>query len=318
MARVFIGSHLVDALIAKGYETTVLDRHPPKNKDAEWYDGDLRWIGDCDKATKDVDAVFHLAARISVDESLDYVWHYFNDNYLTTVNICSAAQKNNVKRLIVASSCEVYGNIEENMVGDENHPCNPTSPYAASKFAGERAAIAFCQSFDVPLTVIRSFNVYGERQRAFRAGSMIPTFIFLALQNKPITIHGDGLQSRDYTYVKDVADAYVLALEKSPSDLEIFNIASEVPRTVNEIARKIVDYAGSESEIVHTDDPRGKAQLRRSVGCAEKARRILGWKPKNGFNETLKMLIKFYGANSNTEQMFVPLLGRVEKCREKT
>jgi nucleoside-diphosphate-sugar epimerase len=290
----FIGSHLVDSLAEKGYDTRVMDRHPPKNENVEWSDGDLRWMGDCDKATKDVDVVFHLAARISVDESLDYVWHYFNDNYLTTVNLCSASLKNKIKRLIFASSCEVYGDINEGMVGDENQPCDPISPYAASKYASERAAVAFCQSFALPLTVIRAFNTFGERQRPFRAGSVIPTFILMALQNKNINIHGDGNQVRDYTYVKDVVDAYLLSLEKNLGDLEIFNIASGIPRTVNEIAHKVINHSESKSKITYADDPRGKAQIRRSVGCAEKARKVLGWKPKYDFDESLKGVIKYY------------------------
>ena len=128
--------------MGKDYEVTVLDRLIPLSSEVKWIEGDLRWVGDCDKAVRGVDAVFHLAARISVDESLDYVYEYFNDNILSTLNIMRAAKRHGVQRFIYTSTCEVYGDVAKGKA-DETYPCNPTSPYAASKYAAERAALAF-------------------------------------------------------------------------------------------------------------------------------------------------------------------------------
>jgi len=290
----FIGSHLAEELLVRGEYVRVLDRHPPRVKGVEWCDGDLRWVADCYKATIDIDNVYHLAARISVDESLEFSWHYFNDNYMSTVNILNACRQNNIKKFLFMSSCEVYGNIEKGLV-NETYPCNPTSPYAASKYAGERAAIAFCKSFNIPLTVIRPFNIFGEGQKPFRAGSLIPTLIILAMQGKDLTIHGTGKQSRDYLYAKDVVSALILAMEhKHEYNCEIYNLSSGITRDVNEIATKILRLTESKSVIRYVTDPRGMSQILRSAGCSEKASRVLGWKPKHDFDEVLKGVVKFY------------------------
>lgn len=289
----FIGSHLVDLLLDKGHQVSVVDGHPVKNKNAEWIDGDLRWIGDCDKAVEGKDIVFHLAARISIDESIDRVLHYFNDNYLSTINICMSCKKYDIKRLVDISSCEVYGNVPKGKA-DESNPCNPTSPYAASKYAAERSAIAFCNSFNIPITVIRPFNVFGERQKAFRGGSVIPTFIQLALHNKPLIIHGDGNQIRDYLYVKDTVGLLALTLERELGNTEILNVASGKGRTIKDIAEKIVRYTKSNSKLEFINDPRGKAQMLRSVGNSSRARTLLGWKPIYDFDLALKKTIEFY------------------------
>jgi UDP-glucose 4-epimerase len=287
----FIGTHLVDLLIKKGYQVRVLDRRVPKVSGVEWMEGDLRWLGDCDRAVRGVDAVMHLAARISVDESLDFVWEYFNDNLMATINIFHASITRGVNRIIFTSSCEVYGNTPPTGAR-EDHPCNPTSPYAASKYAAERAALAFKHVFPhLKLTILRPFNTFGEWQRPFRAGAVIPTFILSALQNKPLVIHGKGDQTRDFLYVKDIALAHVLALEKEIEG--IFNIASGVPRTIISVAEAIVKRLGM-GRIEFQPDPRGGAQVQTSVGNAENFMKASGWKPEHDFEKALDEVVRWY------------------------
>lgn len=288
----FIGSHLVEELLSKGYQVTVLDRRVPLASDAKWIDGDLRWIGDCDRAVRGVDAVFHLAARISVDESLDYVHEYFNDNVFSTLNMMRAAQKQGVSRFIYTSSCEVYGDIMAGRASEE-YPCRPTSPYAASKHAAESAVMALGRSYDLEVTVVRPFNAFGERQKAFRSGSVIPTFVVSVLQGKPILVHGDGSQIRDYLYVKDIVQAHIKTLEGNPPNRSIFNVASGTGISLRQVAEKISERMGK-AEIRYVEDPRGEAQLRRSIGDPSKIESLLGWSQQWSFDKALDPVIDHY------------------------
>ncbi|MDA4120823.1 MAG: NAD-dependent epimerase/dehydratase family protein [Thaumarchaeota archaeon] len=291
----FIGTHIVNELVSKGHEVRIFDRRVPKLRNVEWLDGDLRWLGDCDSAVRGMDAIIHLAARISVDESLDYIWHYFNDNLMATVNLFLAAAKHGTDHILFTSSCEVYGETPRKGA-TEKALCDPTSPYAASKYAAERAAFTFKKVHPkLKLAVIRPFNTFGEWQRPFRAGAVIPTFILEALRGKPLQIHGKGEQSRDFVYVKDIAKAQVKILEKQLEG--IYNIATGQPRTINSVAELIVKLVGK-SRVEHVPDTRKGAQLRYSVGDATKLKEATGWKPVNNFEPSLEKVIRWYKSNS--------------------
>ncbi len=288
----FIGSHLVNLLLEKDYDVVVMDRQAPPSSDIKWVQGDLRWIGDCDRAMRDVDAVLHLAARISVDESLDYAYEYFSDNVLSTINVLRVSKQRGVSHFIYTSSCEVYSDINVG-AATETHPCNPISPYAVSKYAAERIALAFGKAYNLKVTVIRPFNTFGERQKAFRAGSVIPTFIISALQGKPLVIHGNGSQIRDYVYVRDIAEAHLKVLEGDYTESAIFNVATGKGITIREIAEKVKERIGS-AEIKYVEDPCKAARLIRSVGDATKIRSTLGWAPKWSFDKALDRVVRYY------------------------
>lgn len=291
----FIGTHIVEELLAKGHKVRVFDRRIPKSGEVEWLDGDLRWLGDCDRAVRGVDSVMHLAARISVDESLDYIWQYFNDNLMSTVNLFLAAAKHGTNHILFTSSCEVYGETPSKGATEEA-PCNPTSPYAASKYAAERAAMTFNRVHpQLKLAVIRPFNTFGEWQKPYRAGAVIPTFILEALRGEPLKVHGDGDQVRDFVYVKDIARAQVSILERGAEG--IYNISTGSGRTVNEVAEAVVKEVGR-SKVLHIPDTRKGAQLRYSVGDSSKLKKATGWKPASRFEPTLKKVVSWYSANS--------------------
>ena len=290
----FIGTHIVEELLTRGHEVKVFDRRVPKVQGVEWLDGDLRWLGDCDRAVRGTDAILHLAARISVDESLDYIWHYFNDNFMSTVNLFMAAAKHEVNHIIFTSSCEVYGETPKTGAKEEA-PCNPTSPYAASKYAAERAALTFTRVHPgLKLAILRPINTFGQWQKPNRAGAVIPTFVLDALKGKPLRVHGEGKQVRDYVYVKDIARAHVDVLEKGREG--IFNIATGRARTINSIAEAVVRLTGRGS-FEHVPDSRKGAQLQYSVGDATKIGKAAGWKPRSLFEPTLKKVIRWYEAN---------------------
>lgn len=295
----FIGTHIVEELKSRGHSVKVFDRRVPKVEGLEWLDGDLRWAGDCDRAVRNVDGIIHLAARISVDESLDYIWNYFNDNLMSTVNLFMAAAKHKVNSVVFTSSCEVYGETPRSGANEEA-PCNPTSPYAASKYGAERAALTFERVHPaLNLAVLRPFNTYGEWQKPYRAGAVIPTFIMEALEGRSLRVHGKGDQIRDYVYVKDIARAHVEVLEKGCEG--IFNVASGNPRSINSIAETIVKLVGK-GNIEHVPDARKGAQLRYSVGNASKLAKSTGWRPVHSFEPTLKGVIRWYQRN----QPFLP------------
>jgi nucleoside-diphosphate-sugar epimerase len=290
----FIGTHVIEELQSRGHTVKVFDRLVPKVKNVEWLDGDLRWAGDCDRAVRNTDAILHLAARISVDESLDYIWHYFNDNLMSTVNLFMAAAKHEVNHILFTSSCEVYGETPRSGATEES-PCNPTSPYAASKYAAERAALTFKRVHpDLKLAVLRPFNTFGEWQKPYRAGAVIPTFILEALKGRSLKVHGDGNQTRDYVYVKDIARGHVDVMEKEGEG--IFNIATGRARTINSIAKSVVEMVGK-GTIEHVPDTRKGAQLRYSVGDATKIESLTGWKPASRFEPTMRRVIEWYRSN---------------------
>jgi len=290
----FIGTHITQELLDRGHVVKVFDRRVPKVSGVEWLDGDLRWGGDCDRAVRNMDAVMHLAARISVDESLDYIWHYFNDNLMTTVNLFMAAAKHGVNHIVFTSSCEVYGETPRSGA-TEDQACNPTSPYAASKYAAERAALTFRRVHPkLKLAVLRPFNTFGEWQKPYRAGAVIPTFILEALNNRTLMIHGDGRQTRDFVYVKDIAKAQVDVLEKQREG--IFNIASGRARTINSVADLVVKEVGR-GTIEHVQDVRKGAQLLYSVGDSSLIRKSTGWRPTHQFEGTLRRVIGWYKDN---------------------
>ena len=290
----FIGTHVIEELQSRGHMVKVFDRRIPKVKNVEWLDGDLRWAGDCDRAVRNTDAIMHLAARISVDESLDYIWNYFNDNLMSTVNLFMAAAKHGVDHILFTSSCEVYGETPR-AGATEEALCNPTSPYAASKYAAERAALTFKRVHpELNLAVLRPFNTFGEWQKPYRAGAVIPTFIMEALKDRPLKIHGKGSQARDYVYARDIAKAHVELMEKEREG--IFNVATGKARTINSIANSIVEIVGKGS-VEHVPDVRKGAQLQYSVGNATKLTNATGWKPVHEFEPTLKKVIRWYASN---------------------
>lgn len=238
------------------------------------------------------EVILHLGAIAYVDYSFDHPFEVINDNYLGTLNILQAAMNLDVERVVVTSSSEVYGTAQYSPI-DEKHPLNPTSPYAASKVAADRTAFSFCQTYGMPIAIIRPFNTYGPRHTY----DVIPKFIRLALEGKPLTIYGSGDQSRDFTYVDDTVRGFLLMGSHKSAVGEVVNFGFGKDFSVNETAELIVKLSESSSKIVHVE--KRMAEVNRLICDNRKAKKLFGWEPEVSLEEGLRRNIEFEKNSKN-------------------
>jgi len=298
----FIGSHVYD-LFSEKYceaEITILDkmtyaaniRNIPQitvNKKHKLVVGDLTDMDICLKATKDIDLVINLAAESHVDNSFDNSIIFSKSNTLGTHTLMEACKRNKVDKIIHVSTDEVYGeNIEKPF--SEEDPLNPTNPYSASKAAAEMIVRGYFKSFDLPVIVVRSNNIYGIRQYPEK---IIPKFIVNCIKKEPIKIHGDGLYLRHYLSAIDFANALDL-LSNNGKEGEIYNIASDLELTNIAVSQLIKSFFDYEIDEIHVDN-RPFNDKRYYVN--DKKLRDLGWAPKFNLKDDLPKIIKWYELN---------------------
>lgn len=276
----FQGTHLAEKLLALGHDVTVLNTLTPQSRRNEQYLNGCHIIWGSvtdrevtEKAMRGKDVVFHLGARVNVDESIAYPWEAIDVNIRGTFNVLESARKIGA-RMILTSSCEVYGLPEQAPVA-ENAELRPMSPYAASKAAADRLCFAYAQTYKVPVTIARFFNIFGERQKEGAFGAVIPIFVAKALRNEPITVFGDGAQTRDYVHISDVVRAYEMLLIHPELSGEVINFGSGVATRIKDIAEHIAKRMGA--KVVYTDGRPGEAS--NMIADYSKATRLLGWKP---------------------------------------
>ena len=263
MARILItggagfqGSHLAEFLLETGHKISILNTYSERavfNISAILDKINLIWgsVTDKELAEKTVrghDVVIHMAARINVDESLKYPETVILNNISGAVNILEAVRKYN-SRLILSSSCEVYGDghdLKDGELLNESSELKPNSPYAASKAAVDRICYAYFRSFGLDVTIVRPFNIYGERQKSGLFGALIPILTAKILKGENLTVFGDGSATRDYTYVSDIVRAYNLVLENSSLKGKAINFASGQNTRVKDIAEYIAKKSGVE------------------------------------------------------------------------
>ena len=295
----FIGSHLVDRLMRDSYEVGVLDNlsngkigNVKRHLDAERFrliKGDIRNSRDIEEAIRHVDAVFHLAAIVSVPVSLKNPSLVDDVNAMGTLRLLEACLKADVEMFVHASSCAVYGEAHYLPI-DERHPTNPLSPYAASKLAAEYHCKAFCENYGLKTLCLRYFNVYGSRQVGGPYGGVITRFISRLKQGKPPIIYGDGEQTRDIVYVDDVVEANMLALECQSAG-EAVNVGTGTPTTVNKLAGVLLELFGR-TDLKPVYAPPRKGDIRSSCADIGKAKKVLGYAPKVTLKEGLRTLLK--------------------------
>ena len=292
----FIGSHLVDALASmEDVEIVVLDnlmhgslenvkKHLEKPS-FKLVKGDVR-DGDLVRTlVADVDYVFHLAALIEVQTSLKKPQLTDEVNVRGTLNILEAARDVDVKRIVYASSCAVYGEPKSLPVSEE-HPTAPLSPYGASKLAAEAYCTAYHHTYGLKTVALRYFNVYGPRQFRGPYSGVITIFLERALQGKPLIIYGDGRQTRDFVYVKDVVDACILAASRQSAIGHAINVGTGKETSIIELADIIKQLTGASVPIRHA--PPLKGDIRKSVSDTKKAEKLLGYKPEYTLMQGLK------------------------------
>jgi len=300
----FIGSHLVEELIERGNEVSVvgcqcrLENLESVKGRFKSIRGDIRDEDVIDRAIDaDVEGILHLAALINVDQSIQSPELFLDTNVVATVNIMEVARRRKIPKLLYMSTCEVYGNIPQGKA-DEGHPTNPRSPYAASKFAAERYLLAYSHTYDKPnIVIIRGFNQYGPRQGAGQHGAVIPKFITKLLSGQKIQVHGDGSQTRDYVYVKDTIRGIADAFAESMPNGEVINLATGVETSIGDIAVATCKLAEKKPEeyMEFIEDRPG--QLIRSCGDYGKAKRLLGWEPTIPFDQGLSLTFDWYLRN---------------------
>ncbi len=298
----FIGSHIVQALLAEGHFVRVLDNFATGRREnlafvkqlpSESYnllEGDLRDIEVCRSACQDMDIVLHQAALRSVPRSVDDPSATNTVNVQGTLNILLAACDCEVKRVVSASSSSVYGESPELPKKEEQFPM-PISPYAVSKLAGEHYCRVFSLLYGLENISLRYFNVFGPRQDpASQYAAVVPKFVQAALNGEPLEIHGDGLQSRDFTYISNVVRANLLAAQASRLAGEVVNVACGYAYSVLDIKDTIARLLGKELKVYYA--PTRKGDVRRTLADLSEARRILGYEVEVGFEEGMKRTLE--------------------------
>ncbi len=292
----FIGSHLVDALLARGDEVRVLDNFStgklenlqPNIENIRLFTGDLRDSMILNEAVQGVDLIFHQAAFVSVPQSMEDPDSCFDINVNGTGKLLAAAKAAGVKRVVLASSAAVYGENEA-MPLSENEEPDPLSPYAASKSINEVYARLFTEQLGLDVVALRYFNVYGPRQNpASDYAAVIPIFIKTLDEEETPVIFGDGLQTRDFVYISDVVQANLLAAESVKAPGLVFNICSGKEINLLDLLENLSTIYNRKIEPDFREVRAG--DIYRSLGDPGKAREILGFAPitsiVDGLDET--------------------------------
>ncbi len=296
----FIGSNLVRGLLERGDDVRVLDNFSTGSRanlaglDVEVVEGELRSYERVHNAVRDVDVVFHLGALGSVPRSIQDPLTSNAVNVEGTLNVLLAARDAGVRRVVFSSSSSVYGPRRELPVV-EDLPPDPISPYAVAKLAAERYCVAFSRVYEsFETVVVRYFNVFGPRQSPHsQYAAVIPLFITAIRAGRPITIHDDGEQRRDFTYVANVIDGTIRAGDAAGANGRIFNVAASAPVTVNEVAAAIGGLLDRPVEKVFA--PARVGDIRDSWASVSAAREVLGWQPTVGLEEGLRLTIDALG-----------------------
>jgi len=293
----FIGRHLVKSLLEKGYLVTIFDSFLNSTKGSvsslvdigvAVTEGDITKPLEISDAAKNQDVVIHLAAKISVSESISNPSETFRVNVNGTRNVLDACKKNNVKKLIVASSAAVYGEGSPNVKLTEESETNPISPYGESKLKMEQEIAKFTSKHDINYIILRFFNIFGVGQSKEYAG-VISKFIEKIRQDRPLEIFGDGMQTRDFVAIEDVVNSIHNAISHGKSGT--YNIASGNVVTIKELAELILSISRKKLEIRHTTPKKG--DIIHSQSDISLAEINLKYHPKFELKEGIKKLEKF-------------------------
>ena len=305
----FIGSHLTEYLVDLGADVNAFVRYNSRNDwgllellSIEKIDkinvimGDLRDSDAVRHASRDVDIIFHLGSLIAIPYSYTHPRETIETNVLGALNVLTAAKENNAEKFVHTSTSETYGTAQYVPI-DEKHPLQGQSPYSASKIGADKIAESFYRSYDLPVATIRPFNTYGPKQSA---RAVIPTIITQALEREHILL-GSLHPTRDYTYVKDVVEAFIKVAESPKSVGEVINIGSNFEISIGDIARKIISLIGKNVKIL-SDSARTrppKSEVERLWCNNAKAKELLKWEPKTSLDEGLKETITWVSSNMN-------------------
>ena len=303
----FMGSHLAEKLLQLGARVSALVRGTSVNGT---YQYQLKNISHLKENFESIIAVnisspdstslvtklkshviFHLAADAYVPSSFERPFEVMATNLHGTLHMLDVALKHkSLERLVCTSSSEIYGTALTPKIS-EDHPLNPTSPYAASKVAADRFAFSYYRTYGIPVSIIRPFNTYGPRHTY----DVIPKFIDLALRNEPITIYGSGEQSRDFTYVEDMIRAFLIMGEDKRAIGQAINFGTGRHVSINRLAEVIVKISGTKSKVVHIK--KRLAEVEKLCCDSSYAKKLFTWKPEVGVEEGLRRNLEWARAN---------------------
>lgn len=299
----FIGSNIVEALVARGDTVRVLDNFSSGKREnlaafasaIEVIEGDLVDLPTVQRAAQGMDVIFHEGAVASVPRSIADPIHSNDANVTGTLNVLVAARDAGVRRVVYASSSSVYGDQDPDSAKVETMKPEPISPYAVSKLSAEQYGQVFHTVYGLETVALRYFNVFGPRQDpASEYAAVIPKFILALLNEEAPTVHGDGEQTRDFTYVGNVVSGNLLAAS-APAEKaagQVFNLATNHQASLNELVRLLKGLMDSTVEPVHTEPRIG--DIKHSLADVEKARAALGYEPQISFREGLRRTVGWY------------------------
>ncbi len=310
----FIGSHLAEELVRRGYDVRAfvyynsfnswgwLDHSDESVKDSiDIFAGDIRDPYGVRTAMKGCDVVLHLAALIAIPYSYHSPDTYVDTNIKGTLNVLQAAKELNIAKVVHTSTSEVYGTARYVPI-DEEHPLQAQSPYSASKIGADQLALSFYKSFKTPVAVIRPFNTYGPRQSA---RAVIPTIITQIANGITDIKLGSLYPTRDFSFVTDTVNGFIAMAESDSCIGEVVNIGSNYEISIKETVELIADVMGEKIQIVG-DEVRvrpGQSEVERLWACNEKAARLLGWRPvyagRDGFKKGLEISVNWFTDPAN-------------------
>ena len=301
----FIGSHLVEALLERGFDVRVLDNFSTGDRnnlvgvarEIEIIDGDLRSLERVSTAVRGCEVVFHQGALPSVPRSVQDPLTSNDVNVTGTLNVLLAARDHDTRRVVYASSSSLYGSSTVE-VKHEGLPVAPLSPYGVAKHAGEAYLKAFNQVYGLETVALRYFNVFGPRQNPVSEyAAVVPNFFAAAMLGEEAVVYGDGEQSRDFTYIANVVQANLRAAEAEGVAGEAFNVARGETHSVNSLVRKVGEIAGVDIPVRYA--PGRAGDVPHSLADISKARERLGYDPAVDLEEGLRHTYEFFRSDES-------------------
>jgi len=306
----FIGSHLTEKLLEKGYDVRAFSYYNSFNswgwldtlskeklKEIDVFTGDIRDPNGVKEAMKGIDEVLHLAALIAIPFSYHSPDSYVDTNIKGTLNVLQAARDLDTSRILITSTSEVYGTAKYVPI-DELHPYQGQSPYSATKIGADRLAESFYRSFNMPISIVRPFNTYGPRQSA---RAVIPTIITQLLAGEKEIKLGALSPTRDFNYVIDTVTGFIEIAESNKAIGEEINIATEREVSIGELAKELIRQINPEARII-CDEERirpDKSEVNRLLGSNKKIKELTNWNPKYTLEEGIKETIEWFKVREN-------------------
>lgn len=306
----FIGSHLVEALMARGCSVRAfvfynsfnswgwLDTLPvEQQRRLDIFAGDIRDPNGVREATKGCDVVIHLAALIAIPFSYHSPDSYVDTNIKGTLNVLQAARQYAVERVLITSTSEVYGTAQYVPI-NEKHPYQGQSPYSATKIGADRLAESFYRSFETPVVIVRPFNTYGPRQSA---RAVIPTIITQLLSGESVLKLGSITPTRDFNYVKDTAQAFIALAESEGAVGEEINVATGTEHSIGDVARMLIEQLNPTVELVVENERLrpGNSEVFRLLGDSAKITKMTKWRPQYDLSSGLADTISWFKQPAN-------------------